>query len=109
MNIHHLILGALLVAACSNASSPGGESTPMAATATPSTVATTTSTATVAYAVGSKKKGDSGLCVVCHTNEGTTEEETVAEVIDYQGKTYVFCNESEKAEFISNPGKYAVK
>ncbi|MBI3927008.1 MAG: YHS domain-containing protein [Armatimonadetes bacterium] len=41
--------------------------------------------------------------------EGTTAEEEVKETVDYQGKTYGFCDEAEKAEFISNPAKYAVK
>ena len=27
--------------------------------------------------------------------------------IEYEGKGYYFCNEAEKAEFISNPKKYA--
>ena len=42
-------------------------------------------------------------------NEGATEEEVAAETIDYEGKTYMFCNESEKATFISAPAKFAVK
>jgi YHS domain-containing protein len=61
----------------------------------------------VAYDLGSKKKGDKGICVICNKNEGTTAEEDVVETLDYQGKTYVFCNEKEKADFISDPKKYA--
>lgn len=60
-----------------------------------------------AYALGSKKKGDQGHCAVCVVKEGRPSEEPVAETLDYKGKTYVFCNESEKAEFISEPSKYA--
>ncbi|MCW5865640.1 MAG: YHS domain-containing protein [Candidatus Eremiobacteraeota bacterium] len=44
---------------------------------------------------------------MCVVKEGKPGEETVAETLDYKGKTYVFCNESEKAEFISEPAKYA--
>jgi len=36
-------------------------------------------------------------------------EEEAIETIDYEGKTYLFCNEAEKATFISEPAKYAVK
>lgn len=62
-----------------------------------------------AYDTGSIKKGDKAHCVVCVVKEGSKEEEAVAETLDYQGKTYAFCNESEKAEFISEPAKYAAK
>ena len=80
----------------------------------PPTNSTTVSTASpaagkveTAYALGAKKKGDKGHCAVCVVKEGKPGEETVAETLDYKGKTYVFCNESEKAEFISEPAKYA--
>lgn len=63
----------------------------------------------VAYDEGSIKKGDMVHCVVCVTNEGSKTEEPAHEVLNYQGKTYAFCNENEKAEFISNPAKYAAK
>lgn len=66
-------------------------------------------TVVVAYDLGTKKKGDQGVCVMCNAKEGTTAEEPVAETIDYEGKTYLFCNEAEKAEFISDPAKYAKK
>lgn len=85
----------LLLAACSPSSPPA---------ATP-----TSASVSHAYAMGSKKKGDSAICAVCAVKEGTSSPETVAETIDYEGKTYTFCNESEKAEFISSPGKYAEK
>jgi YHS domain-containing protein len=59
---------------------------------------------------GSIKVGDTAVCVICATNAGKpTDPEPVKEVINYKGKTYAFCNESEKAEFISNPAKYAGK
>jgi len=45
--------------------------------------------------------------VVCVVKEGATAKETVVETLDYKGQTYVFCNESEKAEFISDPRKFA--
>lgn len=58
-------------------------------------------------ALDSIKKGSTAVCVVCHVKEGTNKPETVSETINYKGKTYAFCNESEKAEFISEPKKYA--
>lgn len=93
------ILGSLLVLSllgCSqsapiSSASPVVRATPVAAS----------------YPVGSIKKGDKALCVVCAVKEGTTEKETVVETLDYKGHTYVFCNEAEKADFISDPRKYA--
>jgi YHS domain-containing protein len=88
-----------LLGGCSKGESPTASATPAAAPA-----------AQTAYAQGSIKKGDKGHCVVCAVKKGGVEgAETVVESLDYQGKTYVFCNESEKAEFISSPAKYAVK
>ena len=63
----------------------------------------------VAYDLGSKKIGDMGICVICNAKEGTTSEEAVKETLDYDGKTYAFCSEAEKAEFISDPKKYTGK
>lgn len=56
---------------------------------------------------GSLKIGERAVCAVCAVKEGTKETEEVKDVLDYKGKTYGFCNESEKAEFISEPAKYA--
>jgi YHS domain-containing protein len=61
----------------------------------------------VAYDPGSIKVGDKAVCVICNAKEGSTAAEEVAETLDYKGKTYAFCNESEKAEFISDPARYA--
>lgn len=62
------------------------------------------------YEVGSKKVGDKAVCVVCSVNDGKAgEEEDVKQTLDYQGKTFVFCNESEKADFISNPKRFTAK
>jgi YHS domain-containing protein len=60
----------------------------------------------VAFDPGTVKVGDKAVCVICNAKEGSTAAEEVKETIDYQGKTYAFCNESEKAEFISDPKKY---
>jgi YHS domain-containing protein len=100
---------AALLAGCSGgapASSPSPRATtaqaaPPAASGTPAVAA-----APHAYPQGSIKKGDMALCAVCAVNDGATEKEAAHEVIDYQGMTYSFCNENEKAEFISNPAKY---
>lgn len=43
---------------------------------------------------------------MCNKVEGTTAEEEVVETLDHKGKTYVFCNEKEKADFISDPTKF---
>lgn len=99
MNLRTLILAA--AAAFTLTACGAGTSEPAATASSPAAVQ-------VAYAQGTVKKGDTGYCVVCVTN-GEAKVEAVAETIDYEGKTYAFCNESEKAEFISNPGKYAAK
>ena len=44
--------------------------------------------------------------MICAAKEGTTTPEPVKASIEYKGKGYYFCNEAEKAEFISNPTKY---
>ena len=94
------ILGSLLLltlVSCSPPSAPPSTPTPVASAA-PSAAA---------YPLGSLKKGDKALCVVCVVKEGATADETVVETLDYKGHTYVFCNETEKADFISDPRKYA--
>jgi YHS domain-containing protein len=56
---------------------------------------------------GSIKVGDKAVCAVCTVKEGREPElEEAKATINYKGKTYPFCDVSEKAEFISNPGKY---
>ena len=104
--ISQLMIAVALVSGCNQSADPQAE-----ATNTPAVSATGTPAQAVAYAyeVGSKKKGDTGLCVICVVDEGATEEEVVAETLDYEGKTYVFCNEAEKAVFISEPGKYTAR
>ena len=57
--------------------------------------------------LGSVKVGDKAVCAVCAVKEGTAQPEEVKATLDYKGKTYAFCNLEEKAEFISNPSKYA--
>ena len=56
--------------------------------------------------LGSVKVGDKAVCAICATKGETTPEEAKA-TLDYKGKTYAFCDINEKAEFISNPAKYA--
>lgn len=77
------------------------------ATQTPPAPAAPLSKVVVANPKGSVKVGDQAVCVICNKNEGKTYKEPVAETLDYKGKTYAFCNEGEKAEFISDPAKYA--
>ncbi len=61
----------------------------------------------VAYDLGSIKKGDTANCVVCVAEGSGHGEEPAAETINYKGRTYAFCNQNEKADFISDPDKYA--
>jgi YHS domain-containing protein len=99
-----------LLLGCSGQGGGGAASTPAASGTTAQSASTpTVAAAPHAYAQGSKKKGDKALCAVCAVNEGATEEEVAVETIDYEGKTYTFCNESEKATFISTPAKFASK
>lgn len=93
--------------ACAGLFWVGCSATPPATTAASATASPAAGKVETGYALGSKKKGDKGHCAVCVVKEGKPGEETVAETLDYKGKTYVFCNESEKAEFISEPAKYA--
>ncbi|MBC7806987.1 MAG: hypothetical protein H7145_12640 [Akkermansiaceae bacterium] len=73
--------------------------------------ATTDAVKTVAVVTGqpkgSIKVGGRAICAVCAVKEGTKEPEEIKDTLDYKNKTYGFCNESEKAEFISEPTKYA--
>jgi YHS domain-containing protein len=47
------------------------------------------------------------VCPVCAVKEGKKVPEPVKASLKYKGKTYYFCNLQDKAEFISNPAKYA--
>lgn len=62
---------------------------------------------TTAYPKGSIKVGDKAVCVVCAVNGTGHGQEEARAVLDYKEKTYAFCSEAEKAEFISDPAKYA--
>ena len=105
---------AALLSGCSGGA-PAGNPSPAATTAqaAPTAAASGSPVAATAaphaYPEGSIKKGNMALCVVCAINEGATEKEAAVETIDYEGKTYAFCNEEEKAQFISSPAKFAAK
>ncbi len=93
---------AILIAGCTPKEDAAGNDTQ-----TPATSGGAAQTAAYAYDQGSKKVGDKGICVVCSVRDGKVgEEEDVKETLNYNGKTYVFCNESEKADFIADPKKY---
>lgn len=97
------------LAGCSGGA-PASSPSPAATTAkVPEASGSPVAVAAHAYPQGSVKKGDMALCVICAVKEGATEKEAAREVLDYEGKTYAFCNESEKAEFISSPAKFASK
>ena len=102
-----LTLGLALIAlaflpGCGKEEAADTTAAPAATTGAPAAI-------TTANALGTVKVGDKAICVICHTNEGTTEKEEVKATLDYQGKTYAFCSEDEKARFISEPGKYTAK
>lgn len=89
---------------------PETAATPSVTTAASPAAATpaagTTTAATTSKPKGTLKVGDMAICAVCAVKEGTKEPEHVKDVLDYKDQTYGFCNESEKAEFISDPAKY---
>lgn len=98
-----ILILAILVAAVLSGCSNSPEAPSASVSKTP------TATAAYAYEVGSVKKGDMALCTICVVNEGATATEPAVETIDYEGRTYAFCNEEEKAQFISSPTKFAAK
>jgi YHS domain-containing protein len=67
-----------------------------------------TSIKTAATVTDGKKDLKTAVCVVCAADGRPHGEEEVKASILYEGKGYYFCSEAEKAEFISNPKKYAV-
>lgn len=103
---------AAILSGCSGGA-PATTTSPNAAATTaqsgPAASGTPVASAAHSYPQGSVKKGDTALCAVCAVNEGATEKEAAVETIDYEGKTYSFCNEEEKAQFISSPAKFAAK
>ena len=95
---------ALVITGCGSSEQTAAE--------TPTTGSTTAVPAgglkAISYEKGTKKKGDMGVCAVCMVKEGKQPAEEEAKVVmDYKDRTYVFCNEAEEAEFISDPKKYA--
>lgn len=106
------ILGLVALLAGCSGGAPAGNPSPAATTAQAAPTAAASGSVAAAphaYPQGSIKKGDMALCAVCAVNDGATEKEKAVEVIDYEGKTYSFCNEEEKAQFISSPAKFASK
>ena len=57
--------------------------------------------------LGTVKVGDKAICTVCAAGNSECGVEEVKATLDYKEKTYAFCSEAEKAEFISDPAKYA--
>ncbi len=57
--------------------------------------------------LGTIEVGDQAVCAICATENESHGVEEVKATLDYEGKTYAFCSEAEKAEFISNPAEYA--
>lgn len=69
---------------------------------------TVATAATAAKEKPAAKKPAKAVCAVCKVREGAkAKPEEVKATLKYKGKTYPFCEVSEKAEFISNPAKYA--
>lgn len=100
---------ALVLAGCGDqtAQKETEATAPVASAASPATGTSVATIADTGKPKGTLKVGDMAVCAVCSVKEGTTTEEHVKDVLDYKGKTYGFCNESEKAEFISEPTKFA--
>lgn len=102
------LLGALT--GCAPKDTPPAETATPPVAAAPETGSPKTPTGVVTgHPLGTLKVGGRAVCAVCSVKEGTKETEEVKATLDYKGKTYGFCNESEKAEFISDPAKYAQK
>ena len=99
----------LALAGCSPKEEPASTSSPAISSSNSNGGTTTPAQVVVSTGkpLGSLKVGGSAVCAVCSVKEGTKAEEEVKATLDYKGKTYGFCNESEKAEFISEPAKYA--
>jgi YHS domain-containing protein len=100
------VLAAGMLAGCggeqqAESTVPAGNTAPTAPAGGTQTVAAT------GQPLGSVKVGDKAVCAVCSKGGHTSEPEETKAVLDYKGKTYAFCSEGEKAEFISNPTKYA--
>lgn len=79
---------------------------------TPLTASGTLAAAKPAPKAGAAKPAKAKLpakavCIVCATKSGKQELEPVHSSLNYKGKTYYFCEDKDKAEFISNPAKYA--
>jgi YHS domain-containing protein len=97
-----MLLALAVVSMGTLATQPG---TAAAAKATPKAAAKATTRGKGKTAPGPKL----AVCCVCAVKEGKKTPEPVKASLKYRGKTYYFCNLQEKAEFISNPSKYAMK
>lgn len=104
-----IIISGVLPCGCSGPSPTATSSQSPAAQVSPVAGASTAAAPAYAYDAGSLKKGDMAICVVCAVNEGSKEKESAKETVDYEGKAYAFCNEDEKAQFISSPAKFVAK
>ncbi len=80
---------------------------PPASYGDPSPTADGTGPAPTGAPLGTIEVGDQAVCAICATENESHGVEEVKATLDYEGKTYGFCSEAEKAEFISNPAKYA--
>jgi YHS domain-containing protein len=56
---------------------------------------------------GNAQAPKKAVCSVCAVKEGKKVLEPVQASLKYKGKMYYFCSPKDKAEFISNPAKYA--
>jgi len=93
------ILGAWTLAGCSKQPAMD-ESQPAETT---ETEAPTTAGDTMA----AKKYDPEKVCLTCAAEGDPMEGEELPEKVVYQGQTYRFCSLKCKAEFISDPPKYA--
>jgi YHS domain-containing protein len=94
------VLGVWALAGCSKAPTTDE---PQPAATTETAAPTTAGDATAA-----KKYDPEKVCLTCAAEGDPMEGEELPEKVVYKGQTYRFCSEKCKAEFISDPPKYAV-
>jgi YHS domain-containing protein len=71
------------------------------------TTETAAPTTTAGDTTVTKKYDPEKTCLTCAAQGDPMEGEELPEKVEYKGQTYRFCSEKCKADFISDPPKYA--
>jgi len=100
------VLGAWALAGCSQRLATDG-SQPAATSESAGPAADATKASADEGATAAKKYDPEKVCLTCAAEGDPMEGEELPENLGYQGQTYRFCSERGKAEFISDPAKYA--